>query len=276
VRLRFLVDEPGEGAFNMAVDETLFLFASESSGEATVRLYGFRSPTVSLGYRQNAQEAIDLGKCRELGVDCVKRPTGGRALLHQHELTYSVASPFEGVFRGLGVRSIYDALNGALRSALAALGVPLDAVDSGGERDREPALSVPCLAHPSRHEIASGGRKLVASAQRRGRSAFLQHGSILRRVDTGLWARLSRRNERGSAGLPGLPLRAVGIDELLRESVPGPLLVSSLRKSFEELFETEAEEGALTGRERESVAALREKYRAGTPIPRVDNVEAVW
>src|SRR5262245_63654528 len=101
----------------MAVDETLLLSASRTSGGATVRLYGFRPPTVSLGYRQAPEPAIDLERCRELGVDWVKRPTGGRALLHQHEITYSVASPFEGPFRGLGVRAVYDAVSASLRRA---------------------------------------------------------------------------------------------------------------------------------------------------------------
>ena len=270
MRLRFLVDEPGEGAFNMAVDETLLLSASGTSRRATVRLYGFRRPTVSLGYRQAAGGAIDLPRCRELGVDWVKRPTGGRALLHQHELTYSVASPFEGPFRALGVRAVYDAVSAALRGALCGLGVPLDPVETGGERDREPALSVPCLALPARHEITSGGRKVVASAQRRGRGAFLQHGSILRRVDVDLWTKIAPGHG------PGSPLQAVGIDDLVQEPVPHAELVSSLRESFEALFGVEAEPARLTREERESASALLERNRKASPLPQVDNVEAVW
>jgi lipoate-protein ligase A len=273
LRLRFLVDEPGEGAFNMAVDETLLLSASGTSDGATVRLYGFRLPTVSLGYRQAPVGAIDLARCRELGVDWVRRPTGGRALLHQHELTYSISSPFEGPFRGLGVRAVYDAVSAALRHALSGLGIPLDPVQTAGERDREPALSVPCLALLARHEITSGGRKVVASAQRRGRRAFLQHGSILRRVDADLWTKVSPGNGPGS---PGFLLRAVGIDDLVREPVPQAVLVSSLRESFEALFGIEAEPAGLTREEREVVAALLERHRNASPLPQVDNVEAVW
>ncbi len=267
MRFRFILDGPNEGALNMAVDEALFLSASESPGLATVRLYGFDPPTVSFGYRQSVEEAVDVEACRELGVDWVKRPTGGRALLHQHELTYSVAAPVEGPFRGFGVRDLYDAVSAVLRSALTRLGVDLDPAETGGVHTREPPHHVPCLAFPGRHEITSGGRKIVASSQRRGRQAFLQHGSILRSVDAALWARIEARKQRRTS------LRAVGIDELMPEPVPLPLLVSSLRSSFEELFDARAALLGLTRGELQRIAEIRRKYRG---LPEVDNSEAVW
>jgi lipoyl(octanoyl) transferase len=270
LRFRFLVDDRGEGALNMAVDETLFLSAGDAPGVATVRLYGFHPPTVSFGYRQKADDAVDLARCRDLGVDCVRRPTGGRALLHQHELTYSVAAPLDGIFQGLGVRAVYDSVSAAIRRALSRLGVPLDSPDPEGGRAREPQLPIPCLALSTRHEIASGGRKVVASAQRRGRRAFLQHGSILRRVNPGLWARLAPASVRSS------PLQAVGIDEILSEPVPHPVLIASLLDSFGELFGGEAGEEGLTPWEHRSIQKLREKYSDLCPRPQVDNVEAVW
>jgi lipoyl(octanoyl) transferase len=269
LRFRFLVDEPGEGALNMAVDEALLLSASGPGAVATLRLYGFHTPTVSVGYRQSLEEAVDVARCRDLGVDCVKRPTGGRALLHQHELTYSVASPLKGAFRGLGVRAVYDSVSAAIRRALSDLGVALDPPESEAAWAREPALLVPCLALPGRHEIASGGRKIVAIAQRRGRGAFLQHGSILRSVDSGLWARLEPRDR------PGAPIRAVGIDELTAEPVPHSILLASLLESFQDLFGAAAERGELTPGERRTIPGLRRKYRALSPLAHVDNVEAV-
>lgn len=253
----------------MAVDEALFLSASGPHGIATVRLYGFHSPTVSVGYRQSLEEAVNVDRCRELGVDCVKRPTGGRALLHQHELTYSVASPLKDAFRGFGVRALYDSVSGVIRSALSGLGVALDPLESEGGQAREPALPVPCLALPGRHEIASGGRKVVASAQRRGRGAFLQHGSILRSVDSRLWARLEPPH------VPNAPIHAVGIDELTPEPIPRPILLSSLLESFQGLFGETADKAELTRWERQTIAELRQKYRALSPLAQVDNVEAV-
>lgn len=267
MRFRFLVDEPNEGAYNMAVDEVLFHSATVPPGTATVRLYGFDPPTVSYGYRQTLEEAVDVDSCRKLGVDWVKRPTGGRALLHQHEVTYSVASPVGGPFRGFAVRTLYDSVSSAIRRALTRVGVPLDTAATPGELStREPALDVPCLALPGAHEITSGGRKVVASSQRRGRRAFLQHGSILRRVDNGLWASI------GPRGRPPVSLKAIGIDELTPEPVCRELLVSSLLVSFKELFESEAAGGELTPEELERIPELVAKYRSRE----VDKAEAVW
>jgi lipoate-protein ligase A len=254
LEFRFLLDGPHEGAFNMAVDEAIFLSAAENSGRATVRLYGFDPPTVSIGFRQELAQAVDVARCLDLGVDCVRRPTGGRVLLHQHELTYSVAAPASGVFRGLGVRAVYNAVSGAIRHALTGLGIPLDppAARSG---QREPGLDLPCLALASAHEVTSGGRKVVASSQRRGRRIFLQHGSILRKVDRALWEKL---HPPGTA----VPLNAVGIDDLSREPIPPDLLVASLKRSFEVLFDAEAAPGGLSGQELERIPELRLKYRS--------------
>jgi lipoate-protein ligase A len=252
LHFRFLVDEPQEGAFNMAVDEALFLSASESPELATVRLYGFDPPTVSFGYRQTPEEAVDVVACRELGIDWVKRPTGGRALLHQHELLQCRVP--SSVFAA--VRALYDSVSAVIRSTLTGLGVALDPAEPEAVRAREPALHVPCLALPGRHEITAGGRKVVASSQRRGRRAFLQHGSILRRVDAGLWARLEPR------GRPGVSLRAVGLDELMPEPLPRERLISSLLRSFEELFEAKGATSGLTPLELERIPELRRKYRS--------------
>ncbi len=256
LRLRVLVDEPNDGAFNMAVDEALFLSAAESPESATVRLYGFDPPAVSFGYRQRPEEAVDIASCRGLGIDWVRRPTGGRALLHHHELTYSVASPTAGVFRGLGVRALYDSVSAAIRRALVGLGVTLDPSEPDALRSREPALHVPCLALPGRHELTSKGRKVVASAQRRGRRAFLQHGSILRRVDADLWARVQ------PLGSPALPLHAVGIDELTTAPVSRERLAFSVLASFEELLDAEARPSGLTAVERLRIGELESKYRS--------------
>ena len=256
MRFRFLVDEPQEGAFNMAVDEALFLSASEPPGLTTVRLYGFDPPTVSVGYRQTLEDAVDVASCRKLGVDWVKRPTGGRALLHQHEITYSVAAPLGARFRGFGVRALYDSVSAVIRSALTGLGVALDPAEPEAVRGREPALQVPCLALPGRHEITARGRKIVASAQRRGRGAFLQHGSILRRIDADLWAKVEPR------GRPPGSLRAIGIDELTPQPVPRELLASSLLLSFEHLFEAKGVREGLTRLQLERIQELRRKYRS--------------
>lgn len=239
----------------MAVDEALLISAGEPGVGAIVRIYGFDPPTVSFGYRQALSDVVDVAACREAGVGWVRRPTGGRALLHQHEVTYSVSAPVDGPFQGLGVRALYDSVSLAIRRALTALGVSLDPPQTS-IRTSEPPIHVPCLALPGPHEITAGGRKVVASSQRRGRRGFLQHGSILGRVDPLLWARVA------PPGRPGASLYAVGLDELMPEPIRRQALVSSLLLSFEELFESKASADGLTRREAELLPELCRKYRS--------------
>lgn len=243
----------------MAVDETLFRSAL-SGGPATLRLYRFQPPTVSYGYRQRLSEALDVDACHAEGVGFVRRPTGGRALLHQHELTYSLTAPTEGIFHGLAVRAVYHSVNQFLRRALDTLGVPLDPEPAWDAPDREPDKpnrpngALPCLASARRHEITSGGRKLVASAQRRTRRAFLQHGVFLLRVDETLWARVAPKESPSR-------LEAVGMEEL----TPGitPLSLSeSLFAAFASSFRIEGKPEELYPEERKLVQELLGKYRS--------------
>jgi lipoate-protein ligase A len=255
LRFRFLVDEPADGPHNMAVDEALYRSALGPESLATVRLYEFRNPTVSYGYRQRVEDVIDPPACRRHGVEWVRRPTGGRALLHQHELTYSVACPVAGPLRGLSVRGVYDFVNGAIRQALTRLGVPVDgaalALRSAG---RVVPPHLPCLALPERHEICSGAKKLVASAQRRTARGFLQHGAVLYRVDRSLWSRICPEVSRV------VPLEAIGIEDLVPDPPPRSALAAALRASFEEAFDGAAEPAELDPQERMLARSLRGKY----------------
>lgn len=263
MRFRFLVDEPADGPHNMAVDETIYRSALAPAGLATVRLYGFRPPTVSYGYRQELSDVIDERACRELGIEWVQRPTGGRALLHQHELTYAVAAPVEGPLSALSVRGVYDFVNRAIRNGLTRIGVPLDRDEpSLRTRGEKPPLALPCLAVPERHEITAGGRKLVASAQRRTTRGFLQHGSILFRVDEALWGRIAAPGGRSR-------LEAVGIADLISDLPAPSALSSALRWAFEQAFQGEAEPGELDEKERSLVSSLRTGYATRSPRRRV-------
>lgn len=240
----------------MAVDEVLFRSALEAPEEATVRLYGFRPPTVSYGYRQRLQDAVDPEACRAQGVEWVRRPTGGRALLHQHEITYSVAAPIRGPLVGLSVRQVYEFVNGALRRALVELGIPIDGhAPAVRKRSTEPPIALPCLSLPERHEITSGGKKLVASAQRRNRRAFLQHGIVLFRVDERLWRRIA---PPGSAAT----LEAVGIEDLTPKPLTRTDVANALRSAFEEAFDGTAVPGELSAAEKSLVSSLWTQYRS--------------
>lgn len=168
----------------MAVDESLLFsyVGPDPPGAPTLRLYAWDPPALSLGKAQPAARSHDPGYLRERGIDLVRRPTGGRAVLHDRECTYAVigrlgSRPFPG-----GVLETYREVAAALARALELLGLSgLGRAEARavGRSDPGPA----CFAAASAHEITWRGRKLVGSAQLRRRGAFLQHGSIPLRAD---------------------------------------------------------------------------------------------
>jgi lipoate-protein ligase A len=177
------VTEPFDGAANMAVDEALLRGRIAGSGPPTVRLYGWAPPTVSLGYGQPLDGAIDLAACARLGIGLVRRPTGGSAILHEGpaaELTYSVVAR-AGDFAGAeDLLETYRVLGTALARGLARLGVAAEIVPRVKAPATTPAF---CFGRAGSYELAVAGRKLCGSAQRRQGGAFLQHGALLLDAD---------------------------------------------------------------------------------------------
>ena len=198
----------------MAVDEALLESAIEHGGRVTLRLYRFARPTMTVGYGQDLETACRLPACDDEGVEIVRRPTGGRALLHEHETTYSVTGPRLAA----SPRDVYERVSGAIQQGLETLGVPTDPAKPAAA-DPLPAATpaLPCLAAPTGHEIASGGRKLVPSAMRFRREGFLLHGSLLWRVDAARWRRLTHLptdRELPAVGLEELGIGPVDEDQL--------------------------------------------------------------
>lgn len=176
---------PLPGAANMALDEALLLRA-RATGAGVVRVYGWDAPTISLGRNQVAIGAWDAARLAAAGVGIVRRLTGGRAILHHREFTYSVTAPTRD---GTGLRDDYAAITQLLHGALARLGV---ATQPAMPTSRMPIpASAPCFELPARDELVLDGRKLVASAQVREGGAFLQHGSLLLHDDQGMLRDLS-------------------------------------------------------------------------------------
>jgi lipoate-protein ligase A len=177
--LRLIIDPPAAGAWNMAVDE-VFLETAATTGTATLRFYEWETPTLSLGYFQSIEDRRQHAASRECSV--VRRASGGGAILHDRELTYSIALPQRA--GGLAEASrLYDITHETLIQGLAELGVSAakyggmpQCRHSGAGADEEPFL---CFLRRTCTDIVIGGNKVVGSAQRRRRGAVLQHGSIL-------------------------------------------------------------------------------------------------
>jgi lipoate-protein ligase A len=170
---RLLHSSPLDGPDNMGLDEALMARARRT-GETVLRTYAWSVPTLSLGRNQRACGLYEDAALRAAGITVVRRPTGGRALLHHREITYSVTAPV-GLHESAA--QAYAWINALLINALMALGAPVRAAARGGRPSRPTAL--PCFAEPAAGELAYEGRKLVGSAQWRDDGALLQHGSIL-------------------------------------------------------------------------------------------------
>lgn len=169
---RLLLVPPRQGAENMARDRGLMDRARET-GEAVFSIYGWEAPTLSLGRNQAARGMYDRAEIARRGIDVVRRPTGGRALLHHREITYSVAAPVQP---DESLAGSYGEINRMLIRGLGYLGVEVG--ESPGARQGSPGTA-PCFAMPAAGELVTNGGKLVGSAQVREEGAFLQHGSIL-------------------------------------------------------------------------------------------------
>jgi lipoate-protein ligase A len=171
---RLLVEpKGGPGAEHMARDAQL-LEAADRAGRASLRLYRFDPPCLSLG-RNEAAGGYDRAALARLGADVVRRPTGGAAVWHEHDLTYAVAAPI-ATFGGL--REAYHAIHRRLLTALRSLGADV-ALAPARLSARPPVRPTACFSQPVGGEVLVCGRKLVGSAQVRRGAAFLQHGSIL-------------------------------------------------------------------------------------------------
>ena len=252
---RLLIDAPAGGAWNMAVDEVLLEGVAAGMAPPTLRFYGWTPPCLSLGYFQ-AYEVVNLEGCRSLGVEVVRRPTGGRAILHDRELTYSVALPASVLGHDGGVLPSYHRLSLALQDGLQQLGVPATLAPQSAASG--PAMHGPvCFDRPSAHEILLHGRKLVGSAQMRRGGALLQHGSILiePRIDRlAACLRMSADPQGIEDGVAGLA--EVGVTEAAR-------IACAIAQGFAARFGVSLVEAPLgSGEEDAAEAVARSKYRS--------------
>lgn len=226
---RYLDTGPASGADNMAMDEKLLYEAVKGIAVPVLRFYTWAPFAVSLGRFQDEARSVNLAACRKHGIDIVRRITGGRAVLHRNELTYSVISPIDNDLFPNNVLGTYKVLAAGLLAGLARLGVPAEMVAPSGDRaemvkrnPKEPA----CFSSPSWYEILAHGRKIVGSAQRRLAGAFLQHGSILIDYDQLLEAEVIPGGGRQAA--------VTCIRQELGREVPLDEVKSAFRSGFSE------------------------------------------
>jgi lipoyl(octanoyl) transferase len=254
-RWRLLRNPPGEGAWNMAIDEAIAWAVGEGLAVSTLRFYGWREPTVSLGYLQRSDGTVDRAACRRLGVEIVRRVTGGRAVLHARELTYSAVVSTDGPWGGLGVEESFSRMGQCLVAGLRRLGVM--ATLGGGKTDRSvsPRMDV-CFQLPRMPAILVAGRKLIGSAQRRWGKVLLQHGSLLLEFDA----------ELHQAVFPAWPRtdptgKVTWLAALLDRAPSRGAVEEALAAGWSEMTGAACTPGAILPEERRMAASLvRERY----------------
>lgn len=241
---------------NMAVDDLLFTALEEGrSDQPVLRLYTWEPATLSLGYHQPFAKSCDPAFLTREGFGLVRRPTGGKAVLHQHEVTYSVMAPFAGPFSGSLVDT-YSAVAAALAAGLMRLGLPVTLKERALRI--APGSRAPCFMVPSEKELLVEGRKVVGSAQKRGHKAFLQHGAIPLTLDYEALAH--------AAADPGADLSAYrrafsGLADL-RPGLDEEALRHHLKLGFNEQFPGAWEDRPLDEVELEAAAGLAAKRYA--------------
>lgn len=254
----------------MATDHVL-LESVQHGGAPVLRLYAWSPACLSLGRNQHACETYDADLLRAAGVDVVRRPTGGLAVLHDHEITYCVLAPL-ALFGG--PRAAYRAISEALVDGLRHCGVEASLAVGGGRRDPRQDTAEPCFHAPADGEVVVQGLKLVGSAQRAERGALLQHGSILLGGSQdrilGMLAGAGATADSGPAAMT--PVGAVGtlpaaraaraatLADLLGTEPDVPLLVRSLVAGFEARFGTCLAPGSLSLDEEARLPLLEAHY----------------
>jgi lipoate-protein ligase A len=258
---RLLDSGAASGSYNLAFDEALFRLVRQGKSPPTVRFYAWSAPAVSVGYFQRWTRQIDPEACRRQRVGVFRRITGGRAVLHRDEITYSVVGADAGELFGQGLQASYHTIASALAQGLRLLGVEAElAPPSSGGDARRAAGHPSCFAASSGHEIGAGGRKLAGSAQKREGDGFLQHGSILVSRHDEEFRSLLRSSQKTSTVDNGM----TSLEDLLGRRPGYPELAAALAEGFRRVLGSAPEEGG-PAREERNLAEELEKRRYLSP-----------
>jgi lipoate-protein ligase A len=235
---RFLDTGRGDAAYNMALDEAILLTHDAGRTSPTLRVYGWEVPTLSLGYAQSTAHEVDLAACQQCGVAVVRRPTGGRAVLHDQEVTYSVILPTLLAHTGNTLTEHYRLIGLALEAALQQLGLPvhLERARRTAQTPRDTS-SPACFAALARYELSVAGKKIVGSAQKRLQHALLQHGSIPLQMDRHRLFRCLRvPQDRRDALVQEAYSNMTAVNEIATAPVSQRALCEALRRGFAASF----------------------------------------
>ncbi len=261
VTWRLIIDSEADGATNMAVDEAILTHVVDGRSLPTLRFYAWSPPCLSLGRSQPLAD-VDLAACRAAGVDIVRRPTGGRAILHTDELTYSVTL-LQDDPRAIGdVVDSYRRISEGLLAGLHQLGV--EAVQALGQSVSEADQTPVCFETPSAYEITVRDKKLVGSAQWRGRGGVLQHGTLPLHGDLSrILDYLAQCADEREAQARALRQRVITLEDARGRALPYARVAQALADGFSQALGLTLVPGKLSASEHAMAADIRhDRYAA--------------
>jgi len=220
-------------AENMAIDEAVMLGVIAGKSEPTIRFYDWNPPTLSFGYHQKFKDEIDEREAEKFGFGFIRRPTGGRLVLHNNEVTYSVISPLKERLAG-NITETYSQISLALAKGMHLIGIEVEFEKGNLSSHYQREAANPCFTSSSRFELSYGRKKIVGSAQTRKENVLLQHGSILLNFNQKQVAyilpNLSSQQKERLADY--LARKTISINEILSEKISYNDAVESFIKGF--------------------------------------------
>ena len=258
---RLIKDSYHSGFMNMAIDEAIMIVHREGLVPPTIRFYQWSPAAVSLGYFQELEKEININACQGMGIDIVRRPTGGKAVLHDKELTYSFVIRENHPLVNDSILETYKKISGGIIRGLSYLGIKAVLVplreklnnallsnENKSEIHHSDIKSI-CFSVPSQYEVQVEGKKIVGSAQVRKKEIVLQHGSLLIELEKDKLfsvfnfpsAQIRERNK--------IRFKATSLEEILKKKINFSELSEILSRGFEEEFGVRLTEGKLTEQE---------------------------
>ncbi len=232
----------------MAIDEAVFRERIRTKAPPTLRFYAWRKPAVSIGRFQDARREIDIAACRRLGIAIVRRPTGGKAVLHERELTYAVIAGDDVPLFPPDILETYRIISGCIGAGLALCGIMAEMQQDRRGEGAE-SLGASCFAFPSRYELLVDGRKICGAAQMRSHGVFLQHGALLMAFDPDRTCAVMLPHGDREKQVEGLHNAVTSVSEHAGPEVDEAMLCRIFRDVFAARLGIRFREGALTPRE---------------------------
>jgi lipoyl(octanoyl) transferase len=257
----FINSGPCSPSYNMAMDEALLDWHSEGLIPPVIRFYEWNPATLSIGYFQTVEKEIDMDAVKRLGLGFVRRPTGGRGVLHEHELTYSVIVTESYPSMPATVTEAYRVISEGLLLGFQNLGLKayfsIPNTDEQKENLKKPKSAV-CFDAPSWYELVVEGKKVAGSAQTRQKGVILQHGAILLDLDEDKLIETFKftSDEVRNRVRKGLSQKAVSINKIISKPITIEECKVAFKKGFADALEIELVEYTLTEEQQTYVKEL--------------------